>query len=115
MFTVVPKGMTNFEIFLSALSSSSAVFRVTGIVAIELPVENASVCGLRNFVNVVKSLFATNLRISMYTSNIAPSPANTVPIYAPIPTIDSIPTFDTIPTIKPNTAKGTIFIENIKM
>ena len=41
MFTVVPNGITNFETRGSTFKLSSAVFKVTGIVAIELPVENA--------------------------------------------------------------------------
>ena len=36
MLTVVPNGITNLETLLSIFNSSSAVFNVTGIVAIEL-------------------------------------------------------------------------------
>ena len=52
MLTVVPNGITNLETLLSIFNSSSAVFNVTGIVAIELAVEKETVCGLRNFENV---------------------------------------------------------------
>ena len=66
IFTVVPSGITNFETRVSIFRSSSAVFSVTGIVAIELAVENAKVWGLRNFENVEDTgLFATNFKINV--------------------------------------------------
>ena len=64
MFTVVPNGITNFETYGFIFRLSSAVFNVTGIVAIELAVEKDTVCGLRNFENVEDiGLFAMNFKI----------------------------------------------------
>ncbi len=108
--------MTNFETLGSIFRFSSAVFNVTGIVAIELAVEKDTVCGLRNFENVEDiGLFATNFKIKTYTDNMIARPSTTVAMYTPKPAIDSKPILETMPTIKPKTANGTIFMENNKI